>query len=199
MCCGCTLRRPAQHRASTSSAARLVRRSRFSPPPLRSWKHRKVCQAYRRRSKLGLYEVTSRLVLLCQQLNIWWSMENPSASICWVTDPMCRVAAAVPNMHTVVFDHCMYGGDRPKRTAVWRNARCIKDLKVLCVPPLQHRHLPWRRVNGRWATQDEAKYPVRLCAFWASSPFSEPCGPARGQVPCVNRRQQPGSFRLGCA
>ena len=32
---------------------------------------------------------------------------------------------------TVAFDHCCWGGDRPKRAALWSNLPCLSSLESL--------------------------------------------------------------------
>ena len=159
---------------STSSAARLIRRSRWDPAPLRSWCHPQglptlsVANRTRVNTANQLYQVTADIVLECERLGIWWSVENPSSSMFWITKPMKLVHKACPRMHTVVFDHCTYGGARAKRTAVWSSCAAIVELASLCHPSFSHVHLPWGRTANGWATADETAYPRRLCSFWAA-------------------------------
>ena len=86
-----------------------------------------------------------------------------------MTSPIVHLARELGSaLCTVVFDHCCWGGDRPKRTALWSNLPCLSSLESLCSPALGHSHKKWGRLpDGSWSTKAEAAYPVPLCKFWA--------------------------------
>ena len=79
---------------STSSQARMIQRSWSDPKPLRSWQfadglpglsfldRARVSQANK------LYHVCSDVAQACQRLGIWWSIENPTSSLMWLTSPL---------------------------------------------------------------------------------------------------------------
>ena len=157
---------------STASAARFIP---GGPRPLRDALHPdgleglSFSQRFQVHNANRLYALCRDVALFCHRRGIGWSIENPSSSLFWMTSPMVHLQnKLVDDVCTVVFDHCCWGGDRPKRTALWSNLPCLGSLEALCTPALQHVHKPWGRLpDGSWSTKAEAAYPLPLCRFWA--------------------------------
>ena len=63
------------------------------------------------------------------------------------------------------FDHCCYGGKRPKHTQIQHNIPALKQLCLTCPgESTSHIHAPWgRTANRQWATAEETAYPIPLC------------------------------------
>ena len=61
----------------------------------------------------------------------------------------------------LILDHCMFGGQRLKRTRISHSIPAFQQLAVLCDG--QHIHLPWGHSKGKWATSEETAYPGGLC------------------------------------
>ena len=115
-----------------------------------------------------VYEVCCRLILFCHCNNIRWSLEQPERSIFWLTKFWRMVLQHLTPIY-VVFSACMYGGSRPKRTAI---ATDIKELQQLaCDCTGNHKHLPWGRTKTGFATAAEVEYPLELCKAWAAAVF----------------------------
>ncbi|CAE7031097.1 unnamed protein product [Symbiodinium sp. CCMP2592] len=157
---------------STASAARFIP---GGPRPLRDAAHPdglpglSFSQRFQVHNANRLYGLCRDVALFCQSRQIGWSIENPSSSLFWLASPMVSLCKHLgSDLCTVVFDHCCWGGDRPKRTALWSNLRCLGSLEAMCSPSLGHVHKPWGRLSdGTWSTKAEAAYPLPLCRFWA--------------------------------
>ena len=68
-----------------------------------------------------------------------------------------------------VFDHCQYGGSRPKKTLLLHNIPSFDKLCLQCPgESSDHQHLPWGRISRfRYATSEETAYPLPLCRTMA--------------------------------
>jgi len=114
----------------TSSAARNKRHPDLEaagfelPRPLRSREHPmglptlRGLDAAKVNSANILYWATYRIASLCIQLKITVSIENPQNSLFWLTDHMVRLFSEHMGHHNV-FQACMMGADRDKRTLWW--------------------------------------------------------------------------------
>ena len=157
---------------STASAARFIP---GGPKPLRSAQEPDGLSglSFSQRVQVSnankLYCLCKDVALFCQAHGMGWSIENPSGSMFWMCSPMRDLTRHLgDNLCTVVFDHCCWGGDRPKRTALWSNLPCLSALAMLCSPALGHVHKAWGRLpDGTWSTKAEAAYPLPLCRFWS--------------------------------
>ena len=101
----------------------------------------------------------------CHIKGILVTMENPSSSIFWLTEPVLKLLNRVELSYTN-FQVCMYGGSRPKWTQIAPNFENITEMDLAC--DKGHKHLPWGRVmddTGRliFATSEEAQYPRKMC------------------------------------
>ena len=161
---------------STGSRARMIQRSPRDPRPLRSWYHPdglpdlQFADRQRVSDANKLYSLCLDIIQTCESSGVWWSLENPAASLFWLTTPIKTVRQKFQvNIHFARFHNCCYGGERRKETVVWSSCPQLKALSCLCTPPFSHQHLPWGRLpGGAWSTSAEAAYPSGLCKAWAS-------------------------------
>ena len=63
--------------------------------------------------------------------------------------------------YNLILDHCMFGGQRLKRTRISHCIPALQHLAFLCDG--QDTHLPWGQANGKWAASEETAFPVGLC------------------------------------
>ena len=123
-----------------------------------------------------LYEFTFCILLHCYFNNITFTVENPWRSWFWAvlthlarqhSKEACR---AVNSLITTVFDNCMHGGKRPKRSRVDSTTSVLRSLGILC--DNSHTHEPYKlHFDNHWKfdTASEGAYPDLLCARWASA------------------------------
>ena len=111
-----------------------------------------------------LYWATNRLVKLALSLHIRVSIENPTNSLFWKTEPMVDLfkhCAGYMNR----FHSCMMGGERDKQTAWWCNDMFFNSFNLECIR--DHAHKPWSpsiTADGvYYPTKEEAEYPPILC------------------------------------
>ena len=120
-----------------------------------------------------LYDFTARCCLILLGLRVAWSIENPLNSILWLIPVMARLLAN-GLVHQTVFQHCAYGGDRPKKT-LWAffPSGLFNALAAQCPGERpDHIHAPWgRTAMGGYATALETVYPDALCVKVASLLF----------------------------
>ena len=99
-----------------------------SPKPLRSDEfpdglaHLSPQDSERVQAANRLYAFVAMAVERLERLGTHWSIENPANSLFWVTSWMAGLKARVP-MQTLLFQHCMHGGTRDKRTTLWHSIR----------------------------------------------------------------------------
>ena len=75
-----------------------------------------------------------------------------------------------PGSGTHPFDHCAFGGHRPKRTTIASSLDCFSSLSKSCPGESQtHTHLPWGVSTDGFATKAEAAYPPPLAAEIATA------------------------------
>lgn len=112
-----------------------------------------------------LYEATKRIAMLAISLNIRVSIENPTNSLFWKTDPIVELLQFHPG-YINIFHNCMMGGDRQKQTTWWCSDDFFNSFNLPC--SLDHDHKPWTptiTADGvHYPTKDEAEYPKLLCA-----------------------------------
>jgi hypothetical protein len=111
-----------------------------------------------------LYWATNRLVKLALSLNIRVSIENPTNSLFWKTDPMIDLFKVCPGCMNN-FHSCMMGGERDKQTAWWCNDEFFNSFNLACTK--DHTHKAWTpsiTADGvYYPTKEEAEYPPLLC------------------------------------
>ena len=102
-----------------------------------------------------VYAAACRLILLCHQLGVHWSVQQPARSIFWLTS-FWKTILAVVTPWIVTFHSCMFGGMRPKKTSIASDLECLQALSAECTN--QHVHLPWgvtpwgSQLRTRWST-----------------------------------------------
>ena len=152
--------------------------------PLRSeqepWGLRSILEggpeAARERAQLesanALWAFSAALIRRASQLGILWVLENPWRSLLWWI-PEVRALLDLPGARDVILQHCMFGGDRDKKSRFRTCTRALDQLGRLC----DGSHPPWRPGflhrpygGGSWrgsglafATSAEAAYPQGLC------------------------------------
>ena len=160
----------------TCSAARnkqhkdLERAGFTLPQPLRSklhpmgLPHIRGLDAAKVLSANMLYQTTLEIALLCIELDVLCTVENPENSLFWDTDPMKCLFEKCAGFRNV-FQACMMGGERDKRTMWWSSKDYFRAFNVLCDG--LHAHKAWTPVitdkGLHFPTKEEAAYPQLLC------------------------------------
>eukprot|EP00435_Cladocopium_sp_Y103_P003802 s2711_g1.t1 len=123
----------------------------------------RVCKANR------LYALTWFFINKLDAANIGWSVENPSSSLMWVTEPFIELMATLGSRCLgICFHNCMFGSKRKKMTAIWTNVEELQLLQRLCDD--SHTHEAWGVTDdGSFATAAECAYDPILCAHWADA------------------------------
>ena len=101
-------------------------------------------------------------------------MENPRDSYMWWC-PGFRQLAGRPEVAFVHFQHCAFGGSRPKWGGLLHYPGGAFDLLARTCPGEgpQHQHEPWGRTKtGGFATAAETVYPTDLCEKMADCVFT---------------------------
>ena len=81
-----------------------------------------------------------------------------------------------------VFDHCQYGGLKPKSTLLKHNMPNLSRLNQRCDG--SHQHAAWGRIGAQWATAEATAYPSSETNYWSS-------GPDHCQAPWLSTSAQP--------
>ena len=121
-----------------------------------------------------IYRLCADVAAFCSHRLVPWTLENPSNSLFWYI-PFVSDLLSLSSVEDVVFQSCMHGGRRDKRTRL----RCgpspaFSILSVMCDG--SHDHLPWGASGrGHFHTADEAEFPDLLCArlslcAWSARP-----------------------------
>ena len=160
----------------TCSAARnkqhkdLERAGFTLPQPLRSklhpmgLPHIRGLDAAQVSSANMLYQAAFEIVMLCIELDVLCTVENPENSLFWDTDPMRRLFETCAGFRNV-FQSCMMGGDRDKRTMWWSSKDYFSAFNILCDGLHSHKaRTPMITDKGlHFPTKEEAAYPQLLC------------------------------------
>ena len=111
-----------------------------------------------------LYYATLEIAKLCLQFDIMFSLENPENSLFWETDPIQELFRLCNGYHNI-FQSCMMGGDRDKRTKWWSSKPNFNAFNVMC--DNNHEHKAWKPIQTEsglhFPTSEEASYPFLLC------------------------------------
>lgn len=127
----------AHPRCAYVSRARETRLDTHAPKPLRSQDFPdglpELNQPERKQVDLAnaLYDLASRIILLCDKLHKRWSLEQPARSLFWRTSFWCKVRNQV-QVVLVHFDHCMYGSSGRRRTCVATNVPELLEVELQC-------------------------------------------------------------------
>ena len=115
-----------------------------------------------------IYDFFVEICLMCLVEDVLFCVENPASSLMWHIDGWSTVAMQ-PGVVEVVFDACMHGGTRPKRTKLLSNCDGLLSMALMCDG--SHPHQAWglskRDNNWVFATADEAAYPRAMCGTMA--------------------------------
>ncbi|CAE7475329.1 ubiad1, partial [Symbiodinium pilosum] len=120
---------------------------------------------FRKPMRVTCYSFVATVVQWCAQHSKIFAVENPHRSFFWLTSYWQSVAHLVTYVR---FDHCAYGGQRQKTTAIAHNCTSVESLAKFCPGHIcAEQHLPWgpsaSAPNG-YATSEETAYPPRLAA-----------------------------------
>ncbi|CAE7643141.1 unnamed protein product [Symbiodinium sp. CCMP2592] len=109
-----------------------------------------------------LYHFTTTICAEAHHRNLIIAVENPRSSLYWSTSFWAAAASFCP-MHTD-FQHCAFGGRRPKWTRLRHNHQAFHALHRVCPGgACAAQHLPWgRSEDGSFATASESAYPPQL-------------------------------------
>ncbi|CAE7241857.1 unnamed protein product [Symbiodinium sp. CCMP2592] len=196
----------------TSSRAREIALPGPSPAPLRSLDfpdglpHLSGLSMVRVNKANQLYHFTSTICAEAHRRSLIIAVENPRSSLYWSTS-FWKAASAFCPMHTD-FQHCAFGGRRPKWTRLCHNHHAFHALHRVCPGgACAAHHLPWGRgEDGAFATVAESAHPPQLATAIAQCfaqavtfvPEAEPSLAAMrvhltGQTPCSG--VFPGAFK----
>ena len=144
-----------------------VHDSKYAPQPLRSAEfprglpNLEVHNTERVRLANSIYDNVWLLIQCNLEFNGLFVIENPMNSWLWSIDTYKEL---LQNSVVVDFQHCKWTIEmpmRPKWTRLVTNCLALQSLKGPC--ELEHKHLPWGKQNGIWATALEAEYPQAMC------------------------------------
>ena len=97
-----------------------------------------------------LYQATFEIVMLCMELDVLCTVENPENSLFETCEGFRNV-----------FQSCMMGGDRDKRTTRWSSKDYFSAFNILCDG--LHSHKAWTPMitdkGLHFPTKEEAAYP----------------------------------------
>jgi hypothetical protein len=130
----------------------------------------------REKERVGLEMAlfTIKVIQLCRQRGIFWSLENPKSSRLFEFEPMLEVLS-----HREVcrfdFDMCAYGVPHKKPTTLFTNCQFLCDLQACC--PKNHQHVQLRgsarvevaKNQFKWQnlSTTAGAYPSLLCLKWS--------------------------------
>ena len=112
----------------------------------------------------NIYKLVCEIANLCLRKHIAFSVENPESSYMW-NIPSFVLLRAEENVDFIVFDACMYGGERPKHTGFLCTKDVFSTLAIRCDG--SHQHKPWGMHSDgqrlQFDTALEAEYTAHLC------------------------------------
>lgn len=97
-----------------------------------------------------MYSESCSLFQFCAQRGILVTMENPSNSLFWLTQPFIHLQQQVELFHSDS-QMCMMGGTRPKWTRLVANFSAIEELNIEC--DNSHQHQPWGKTTDAHGLQ----------------------------------------------
>ena len=111
-----------------------------------------------------LWNLTGEILTRSFQAGILFSCENPTASHLWASSGFAPHSIDLPLLRTT-FDHCAYGGSRPKTSLLLHCVPMLSSLDKRCDG--RHPHASWSPVVGTFGRHDDLS-PNDLCRDWAS-------------------------------
>ena len=112
-----------------------------------------------------LWDLTGEILRRAFQAGILFSCENPATSHLWASSGFDPLAIDLPLLRTT-FDHCAYGGSRPKTSLLLHCVPLLSSLDQRCDG--HHQHASWSPVVGALNRLDDLSYPNQLCRDWAN-------------------------------
>jgi hypothetical protein len=111
-----------------------------------------------------LYEFIASVLTKAHSMGILLVVENPHRSYMWATKwfvAFCELEGLI----SVVYAHCMQGGDDDARKKLVANFNSLKRLAVLCDGKHSHKPYGAKHDGNRWVfgTEATAEYPLLLC------------------------------------
>ncbi len=188
--CGtCSAARNKQHKDLERAGFTLPQPSRSKSHPM-GLPHIRGLDAAKVASANLLYQATLEIVLLCIELNVLCTVENPENSLFWDTNPMIPLFEVCEGYHNV-FQYCMMGGDRDKRTKWWSSQNYFGAFNIMCDG--SHSLKPWTPTitdhqGLLFPTKEEAAYPQLLCDRVAHT--VEELAVEKGFKPCESLSEQ---------
>ena len=121
---------------------------------------------FRRVSRVNkLWNLTGEILRRAFQAGVLFSCENPVTSHLWASSGFAPLAIDLPLLRTT-FDHCAYGGSRPKTSLLLHCVPLLSSLDQRCDG--RHQHASWSPAVGALNRLDDLSYPNQLCRDWAN-------------------------------
>ena len=110
----------------------------------------------------SIYNLIVEIAMYLIKRNISWALEHPRNSYMWKLVAMLALITRT-DVDKVTFQHCMFGGGRPKWTTFhFFPLGLFSSLSRTC--DNTHEHEPWGfSPSGGFATAAETVYPTELC------------------------------------
>ena len=165
------------HFGTPCSSFSQARKDDGGPPPLRDrhnlWGRPKLSQQDQVRVELGnqFMELTTKLLVLCCQFGVHWSLENPASSFLWAMPPV-RALAARAGVSRFILDMCRFQSKHKKPTALLSDCD-LSALALACDQDVRpHVHEPlvgmvMSKGKKIFRTKLAQVYPPLLCQAWA--------------------------------
>lgn len=135
------------------------------PQPLRSAQHPlglpSLSYSDRQRVDIAnsIYKLCAEFIMLLDEHNIPWTVENPTDSMMWELE---FFTWALAHGHFINMHACAFGGDRMKLTTFLCSENAFHKMSRFCDGT--HEHLPWGTADdGTFNTALEAEYPAEMC------------------------------------
>ena len=112
-----------------------------------------------------LWDLTGEILRRAFQAGVLFSCENPVTSHLWASSGFAPLAIDLPLLRTT-FDHCAYGGSRPKTSLLLHCVPLLSSLDQRCDG--RHQHASWSPAVGALNRLDDLSYPNQLCRDWAN-------------------------------
>lgn len=143
----------------------------------------------------------SRIIRICQSLNLIYWVENPDTSFLWLQSTWVRLGSMLTSCFFKV-DFCRFGTSWRKRTRIYTNTK-LAGVRKLCNRDHVHQVLRGRsKRHGKAWTKVAEPYPRGLCSVLAHAvcsqlSFGDPddCGPAFCGHRRIGEAKNPGPRR----
>ena len=129
--------------------------------------------AFKERVGVELAIFSVKVAKFCQKLGIYYSIENPSRSKLWDSNPMLSLHTD-RHSYFLEFHTCGYGASCKKQTKIFTNLPGLFVLSRFCTRDHKHDHLQGKvRIANKhgqaWINRTAlaGSYPMQLCKAWA--------------------------------